>query len=135
MVFKTKRVVIQLVTKEGLTDKRYSFSSVGNTERFLGRKSSYLNHCVDRGFVKDVKGHWFAIISINDKKIITDRKFSKFYQQKFGMAPLLGKEEKRAKRIIQSKVQKLLLQIDLKYGDLVKASGSSEFNQLQKLLK
>ncbi|MDE6491705.1 MAG: hypothetical protein K2L37_00975 [Lactobacillus sp.] len=133
MVFKDKRVILKLVTEEGITSKKYSFSSIGKAEKFLGRKPSYFSQTVrKRGFAKDVDGNWFAIVSIDGKNVVTKDKTNNFYRKYFGKRIA---ENERQRIIKRRKIIHALVAINLKYDNLIQASDSLEFSRLQELVR
>lgn len=145
---KYQNISIKKLLSTGPYEHPINFSDSSALRDFLGRKSTnYVSAAIrnKKYIITDTSTskNYYVVVSYNDYETDVDKKLQKFYDThvwKNGMIaeiePLVmpTKEQFQEDKIRHLKVGKLLSLIQVKYGDLVKAAGTPEFLELQKLL-
>lgn len=143
-----QNIRIKKLLSAGPCEHSIDFSDSRALCNFLGRRSrstSYISGAIRNGqcIITDNSKNYYVIVSCNGIEVNADKKLQEFYDKhvwKNGVIaeidPLVKptKEQIQEDKIRHVKVGKLLSIIQVKYGDLVKADGTKEFLELQKLL-
>ena len=150
-------VEIKELKEDGLSDEPIKFASYTELDKFTHRQSGYIYEVIKRSkqgkrrrkyiisspafeHGRRVHGTYYAITQINGKKVAGKDDVRAFYlshpryqtaYMKLTAPPKKSKEQLRLEKLRR---QKLLLEIDTKYGDIDKAEGSPELEELRKLI-
>lgn len=150
-------VEIKELKEDGLSDEPIKFASYTELDKFTHRQSGYICAVVKRSkqgkrrrkyiisspafeHGRRAHGTYYIITKINGKKVAGEDDVRAFYlshpsyqtaYMKLTAPPKKSKEQLHLEKLRR---QKLLLEIDTKYGDIVKAEGSPELEELRKLI-
>lgn len=150
-------VEIKELKEDGLSDEPIKFASYTELDKFTHRQSGYIYAVIKRSkqgkrrrkyiissptFEHDRRAHgtYYIITKINGKKVAGEDDVRTFYlshpsyqtaYMKLTAPPKKSKEQLHLEKLRR---QKLLLEIDTKYGDIDKAEGSPELEELRKLI-
>ena len=150
-------VEIKELKEDGLSDEPIKFASYTELDKFTHRQSGYIYAVVKRSkqgkrkrkyiisspafeHGRRAHGTYYAITQINGKKVADKDDVRAFYlshpsyqtaYMKLTAPPKKSKEQLHLEKLRR---QKLLLEIDTKYGDIDKAEGSPELEELRKLI-
>ena len=150
-------VEIKELKEDGISDEPIKFASYTELDKFTHRQSGYIYAVVKRSkqgkrrrkyiisspafeHGRRAHGTYYAITKINGKKAADEDDVRAFYlshpsyqtaYMKLTAPPKKSKEQLHLEKLRR---QKLLLEIDTKYGDIVKAEGSPELEELRKLI-
>lgn len=139
-------IIVKRLLSTGPSEHSAKFSDSRRLTNFLGKKNTtYVSSSIrnKKYIITDNLKNYYVITSYNGNKVNVDKKLQIFYDTHFWkngiahtMEPLVvpTNEQMQEHKTRNVKVGKLLSLIDIKYGDLVKADGTQEFSELQKLL-
>ena len=150
-------VEIKELKEDGLSDEPIKFASYTELDKFTHRQSGYIYAVIKRSkqgkrkrkyiisspafeHGRRAHGTYYIITKINGEKVADEDDVRAFYlshpsyqtaYMKLTAPPKKSKEQLHLEKLRR---QKLLLEIDTKYGDIVKAEGSPELEELRKLI-
>lgn len=150
-------VEIKELKEDGLSDEPIKFASYTELDKFTHRQSGYIYEVIKRSkqgkrrrkyiisspafeHGRRAHGTYYAITNINGKKAADEDDVRAFYlshpryqtaYMKLTAPPKKSKEQLHLEKLRR---QKLLLEIDTKYGDIVKAEGSPELEEFRELV-
>lgn len=130
------KIVAKKISKEGIS-KEFEVENAVQFDKFLGRKPGYTNSAYSHGrFTKAVDGTCYAITYFGDKRIITDQQIDCYYRDNFDATykTQWTKKELDRRKNKHERIRSVLLKINSKYKYLTQAEGTTEFEELQKLL-
>lgn len=145
---KDRIVVLRELHYYGLDDDDITFKNYEQVDDFLGYKRGYIAKNAGKNIFKIKKSNkWYAVISVNCRKRVTQRQLKYFYDHhKWAnrgsrIFPLqdkparLSKSDRIRRELKSDEVAKALKAIDAKFGSIAKAKEDSpEFKKLRKLL-
>lgn len=150
-------VEIKELKEDGLSDEPIKFASYTELDKFTHRQSGYIYAVVKRSkqgkrrrkyiisspafeHGRRVHDTYYIITKINGEKAAGEDDVRAFYlshpsyqtaYMKLTAPPKKSKEQLHLEKLRR---QKLLFEIDTKYGDIDKAEGSPELEELRKLI-
>ena len=150
-------VEIKELKEDGLSDEPIKFASYTELDKFTHRQSGYIYAVIKRSkqgkrkrkyiisspafeYGRRAHGTYYVITRINGKKVAGEDDVRAFYlshpsyqtaYMKLTSPPKKSKEQLHLEKLRR---QRLLLEIDTKYGDIDKAEGSPELEELRKLI-
>lgn len=150
-------VEIKELKEDGLSDEPIKFASYTELDKFTHRQSGYIYAVVKRSkqgkrkrkyiisspafeHGRRVHDTYYVIAKINGEKVADEDDVRAFYlshpryqiaYMKLTAPPKKSKEQLHLEKLRR---QRLLLEIDTKYGDIDKAEGSPELEELRKLI-
>ena len=150
-------VEIKELKEDGLSDEPIKFASYTELDKFTHRQNGYIYEVVKRSkqgkrrrkyiissptfeHGRRAHGTYYVIAKINGEKVADKDDVRAFYlshpsyqtaYMKLTAPPKKSKEQLHLEKLRR---QKLLLEIDTKYGDIDKAEGSPELEELRKLI-
>lgn len=151
-------VEIKELKEDGLSDEPIKFASYTELDKFTHRQSGYIYEVIKRS--KDGKRKrkyvissprfqhgrrkensvYYIITKVNHKQVANMDDVRAFYMShpsyQAGYAKYTGRPKKSREQLLLEKERRrhLLLEIDTKYGDIDKAEGSPELEELRKLI-
>lgn len=150
-------VEIKELKEDGLSDEPIKFASYTELDKFTHRQNGYIYEVIKRSkqgkrkrkyiisspafeHGRRVHDTYYVIAKINGEKVADKDDVRAFYlshpsyrtaYMKLTAPPKKSKEQLHLEKLRR---QKLLLEIDTKYGDIDKAEGSPELEELRKLI-
>lgn len=150
-------VEIKELKADGLSDEPIKFASYTELDKFTHRQSGYIYAAIKRSkqgkrkrkyiisspafeHGRRAHGTYYIITKINGEKVADKDDVRAFYlshpsyqtaYMKLTAPPKKSKEQLHLEKLRR---QRLLLEIDTKYGDIDKAEGSPELEELRKLI-
>ena len=150
-------VEIKELKEDGLSDEPIKFASYTELDKFTHRQSGYIYEVVKRSkqgkrrrkyiisspafeHGRRAHGTYYIITKINDKKVAGEDDVRAFYlshpsyqiaYMKLTAPPKKSKEQLHLEKLRR---QRLLLEIDTKYGDIDKAEGTPELEEFRELV-
>ena len=142
---KYKNISIKSLLSTGPDEHSINFHNSHMLGNFLGRSNTYGSQSIrkKRYIITDTSKNYYVIVSYNGNDVNTYKELQKFYDTHVWQNGIVSevrilamptKEQIQKNNIRHVKVGKLLSLIQARYGDLVKAEGTQEFLELQKLL-
>ena len=152
-------VEIKELKEDGLSSESREFPSYRELNKFVHRGKNYVYDIVSKSkqglrkrkyiissptfqYGREVNGTYYIITKINHKQVATMDDVRAFYMSppsyhyQAGYAKYTERPKKSREQLLLKKERRrhLLLVIDTKYGDIEKAQGSPELEELRELI-